>query len=344
MSNRPITLKIEYHHSRANRLNHKENAMNVIGFDISKDTIDVTLLRNSGQVDYIKIANACEGFEKLNDWIRSKRIRKISISMETTGIYYEEAADYFSAIYQVFVINPLKIKEYSKSQFSHTKTDKADSRLIAEYTKRHLDKLTPFRSSENPTLYKLINLLQQLKEQQKETKNRLHTAKDIYIKSTHEAIIELLEEKIDQTSKRIEGMIKQKESLNIEYQNLQTIPAIGKETALILLRHLTDKNFETANKFVAFAGLSPKIEQSGTSVKKNGRLSQYGHRQLKRALFMPALVAYRMNAFPQLVSNLEAAKKPKMIIIVALMRKLAKIAFYIHKTKKPFDKARHQTV
>jgi hypothetical protein len=34
--------------------NHKENAMNVIGFDISKDTIDVTLLRNSGQVDYIK--------------------------------------------------------------------------------------------------------------------------------------------------------------------------------------------------------------------------------------------------------------------------------------------------
>jgi len=201
----------------------------------------------------------------------------------------------------------------------------------------------PFRPSENPILYKLVNLLQQLKEQQKETQNRLHTAKDIYIKSTHEAIIELLEEKIDQTSKRIEGMIKQKESLNIEYQNLQTIPAIGKETAVILLRHLTDKNFETANKFVAFAGLSPKIEQSGTSVNKKGRLSRYGHRQLKRALFMPALVAYRMNAFPQLVSNLEAAKKPKMIIIVALMRKLAKIAFYIHKTKKPFDKARHQT-
>ena len=191
---------------------------------------------------------------------------------------------------------------------------------------------------------KYQELKDKLKEQQKETQNRLHTAKDIYIKSTHEAIIELLEEKIDQTSKRIEGMIKQKESLNIEYQNLQTIPAIGKETAVILLRHLTDKNFETANKFVAFAGLSPKIEQSGTSVNKKGRLSRYGHRQLKRALFMPAIVAYRMNAFPQLVRNLEAAKKPKMIIIVALMRKLAKIAFYIHKTKKPFDKARHQTV
>nr|DAK11158.1 MAG TPA: transposase [Inoviridae sp.] len=318
--------------------------MNVIGLDVSKDTIDATLITTKGSKDYIKISNSIDGFENLINWIKTKRIRKIAISMEATGIYYEQAAEYLSALYTVYVINPLKIKEYAKSQFSHTKTDKADSELIAEFTNRHLDKLTPFRPSENPILYKLVNLLQQLKEQQKETQNRLHTAKDIYIKSTHEAIIELLEEKIDQTSKRIEGMIKQKESLNIEYQNLQTIPAIGKETAVILLRHLTDKNFETANKFVAFAGLSPKIEQSGTSVNKKGRLSRYGHRQLKRALFMPALVAYRMNAFPQLVRNLEAAKKPKMIIIVALMRKLAKIAFYIHKTKKPFDKARHQTV
>ncbi|WP_455030108.1 IS110 family transposase [Neisseria sp.] len=318
--------------------------MNVIGLDVSKDTIDATLITTKGSKDYIKISNNNEGFENLINWIKTKRIRKIAISMEATGIYYEQAAEYLSVLYTVYVINPLKIKEYAKSQFSHTKTDKADSKLIAEFANRHLDKLTSFRPSENPTLYKLINLLQQLKEQQKETQNRLHTAKDIYIKSTHEAIIELLEEKIDQTSKRIEGMIKQKESLNIEYQNLQTIPAIGKETAVILLRHLTDKNFETANKFVAFAGLSPKIEQSGTSVNKKGRLSRYGHRQLKRALFMPAIVAYRMNAFPQLVRNLEAAKKPKMIIIVALMRKLAKIAFYIHKTKKPFDKARHQTV
>ena len=318
--------------------------MNVIGLDVSKDTIDATLITVKGEQDYIKISNDTEGFENLINWIKTKRIRKIAISMEATGIYYEQAAEYLSALYTIFVINPLKIKEYAKSQFSNTKTDKADSKLIADYTKRHLDKLKSFRPSENPTLYKLINLLQQLKQQKHESQNRLHAVKDPFIRSTHESIILLLSKKIDETSKRIDGMIKQQKSLNAEYQNLQTIPAIGKDTAAILLRHLTDKTFETANQFVSFAGLSPKIEQSGISVNKKGRLSRYGHRQLKRALFMPALVAYRMNAFPQLVRNLEAAKKPKMIIIVALMRKLAKIAFYIHKTKKPFDKARHQTV
>lgn len=317
--------------------------MNVIGLDISKETIDATLLKTNGQTDYTKIGNNSEGFEQLTEWIRKNRIRKVVISMEATGIYYEAAAEYLSAIHTVFVINPLKIKDYAKSQFSHTKTDKADSKLIAEYAKRHLDKLTPFKPSENPTLYKMINLLQQLKQQQNESQNRLHAAKDNFIRSTHEAIILLLDNKIIQTAKRIDCMIQQQNNLKPHYQNLQTIPGIGKDTAAILIRHLTDKNFKTANQFVSFAGLSPRIEQSGTSVNKKGKLSRYGHRQLKRALFMPALVAYRINAFPQLVKNLEAAKKPKMVIIVALMRKLAKIAFYIHKTEKPFEKTRHQT-
>ncbi|VTY10281.1 Transposase IS116/IS110/IS902 family protein [Neisseria subflava] len=175
---------------------------------------------------------------------------------------------------------------------------------------------------------------------QNESQNRLHAAKDAFIRATHEAIILLLAKQIDQTAKRIDLMIQQQDSLNTHYKNLQTIPGIGKDTAAILLNHLTDKQFKTANQFVSFAGLSPRIEQSGTSVNKKGRLSRYGHRRLKRALFMPALVAYRIKAFPKLVQNL--SQKPKMIVIVALMRKLAKIAYYIHKTQKPFEKMRYQ--
>ena len=124
--------------------------MNVIGLDVSKNTIDATLITTKGSKDYIKISNNTDGFENLINWIKTKRIRKIAISMEATGIYYEQAAEYLSALYTIFVINPLKIKEYAKSQFSHTKTDKADSKLIAEFANRHLDKLTPFRPSENP--------------------------------------------------------------------------------------------------------------------------------------------------------------------------------------------------
>lgn len=317
--------------------------MNTIGLDISQKTIDATLKKSDGSAYHIKISNDSEGFQKLKAWIKTNRVRKTVIGMEATGIYYEAAADALSETHTVYVINPLKIKNYAESQFSRTKTDKADSNLIAEYTKRHIDKLTAYRKSDNRYLQKLLSLKNQLKEQQKQIKNRLHSSESETIKTIHEDLIQTYQEKIDQAQTAIEAEIDRQEDKNTHYRNLQTISGIGKETAAILYAQLTDKNFQTANKFISYIGLSPQIQQSGTSVNKKGKLSRYGHRRLKSALYMPALVAYRTGAFPQLVRNLTNAGKHKMIIIVAIMRKLAKLAYFIVKTGKPYDATRHKS-
>lgn len=317
--------------------------MNTIGLDISQKTIDATLKKSDGSAYHIKISNDSEGFQKLKAWIKTNRVRKTVIGMEATGIYYEAAADTLSETHTVYVINPLKIKNYAESQFSRTKTDKADSNLIAEYTKRHIDKLTAYRKPDNRYLQKLLSLKNQLKEQQKQIKNRLHSSESETIKTIHEDLIQTYQEKIDQAQTAIEAEIDRQEDKNTHYRNPQTISGIGKETAAILYAQLTDKNFQTANKFISYIGLSPQIQQSGTSVNKKGKLSRYGHRRLKSALYMPALVAYRTGAFPQLVRNLINAGKHKMIIIVAIMRKLAKLAYYIVKTGKPYDATRHKS-
>lgn len=317
--------------------------MNTIGLDISQKTIDATLKKSDGSAYHIKISNDSEGFQKLKAWIKTNRVRKTVIGMEATGIYYEAAADTLSETHTVYVINPLKIKNYAESQFSRTKTDKADSNLIAEYTKRHIDKLTAYRKPDNRYLQKLLSLKNQLKEQQKQIKNRLHSSESETIKNIHEDLIQTYQEKIDQAQTAIEAEIDRQEDKNTHYRNLQTISGIGKETAAILYAQLTDKNFQTANKFISYIGLSPQIQQSGTSVNKKGKLSRYGHRRLKSALYMPALVAYRTGAFPQLVRNLTNAGKHKMIIIVAIMRKLAKLAYFIVKTGKPYDATRHKS-
>lgn len=317
--------------------------MNTIGLDISQKTIDATLKKSDGSAYHIKISNDSEGFQKLKAWIKTNRVRKTVIGMEATGIYYEAAADTLSETHTVYVINPLKIKNYAESQFSRTKTDKADSNLIAEYTKRHIDKLTAYRKPDNRYLQKLLSLKNQLKEQQKQIKNRLHSSESETIKTIHEDLIQTYQEKIDQAQTAIEAEIDRQEDKNTHYRNLQTISGIGKETAAILYAQLTDKNFQTANKFISYIGLSPQIQQSGTSVNKKGKLSRYGHRRLKSALYMPALVAYRTGAFPQLVRNLTNAGKHKMIIIVAIMRKLAKLAYFIVKTGKSYDATRHKS-
>ncbi|HFA2255931.1 TPA: IS110-like element ISNgo3 family transposase, partial [Neisseria gonorrhoeae] len=302
--------------------------MNIIGPDISKDTIDATLHKTNGSIHYIKFKNNDDGLKQFRLWIKGNRIRKVYIGMEATGIYYEKAADMLSSYYTVYVINPLKIKDYGKSRFNRTKTDKADSNLIADYIKRHQDTLIPYQIPKNKALQKLINLKNQLQQQQKQIKNRLHSTEEDFIRNIHQDLIDTIQDKMEQVKIAISEQIK-KQTDNNHYRNLQTIPSIGKDTASVLYAQLTEKHFKTANQFVSYAGLSPAIIQSGTSVRGRGRLSRYGNRRLKSTLYMPALCAYRFNAFPKLINNLKKAGKPKMVIIVAIMRKLAKPAYYI---------------
>lgn len=315
--------------------------MNIIGLDISKDTIDATLHKTNGSIHYIKFKNNDDGLKQFRLWIKGNRIRKAYIGMEATGIYYEKAADMLSSYYTVYVINPLKIKDYGKSRFNRTKTDKADSNLIADYIKRHQDTLIPYQIPKNKALQKLINLKNQLHQHQKQIKNRLHSIEEDFIRNIHQDLIDTIQDKMEQVKIAISEQIK-KQTDNNHYRNLQTIPSIGKDTASVLYAQLTEKHFKTANQFVSYAGLSPAIIQSGTSVRGRGRLSRYGNRRLKSTLYMPALCAYRFNAFPKLINNLKKAGKPKMVIIVAIMRKLAKLAYYIVKTGQPYDAERHR--
>ncbi|HFC7791812.1 TPA: IS110-like element ISNgo3 family transposase, partial [Neisseria meningitidis] len=290
--------------------------MNIIGLDISKDTIDATLHKTNGSIHYIKFKNNDDGLKQFRLWIKGNRIRKAYIGMEATGIYYEKAADMLSSYYTVYVINPLKIKDYGKSRFNRTKTDKADSNLIADYIKRHQDTLIPYQIPKNKALQKLINLKNQLQQHQKQIKNRLHSTEEDFIRNIHQDLIDTIQDKMEQVKIAISEQIK-KQTDNNHYRNLQTIPSIGKDTASVLYAQLTEKHFKTANQFVSYAGLSPAIIQSGTSVRGRGRLSRYGNRRLKSTLYMPALCAYRFNAFPKLINNLKKAGKPKMVIIVA---------------------------
>lgn len=315
--------------------------MNIIGLDISKDTIDATLHKTNGSIHYIKFKNNDDGLKQFRLWIKGNRIRKAYIGMEATGIYYEKAADMLSSYYTVYVINPLKIKDYGKSRFNRTKTDKADSNLIADYIKRHQDTLIPYQIPKNKALQKLINLKNQLQQHQKQIKNRLHSTEEDFIRNIHQDLIDTIQDKMEQVKIAISEQIKKQTDYN-HYRNLQTIPSIGKDTASVLYAQLTEKHFKTANQFVSYAGLSPAIIQSGTSVRGRGRLSRYGNRRLKSMLYMPALCAYRFNAFPKLINNLKKAGKPKMVIIVAIMRKLAKLAYYIVKTGQPYDAERHR--
>ena len=95
---------------------------------------------------------------------------------------------------------------------------------------------------------------------------------------------------------------------------------------------------------VAYAGLDPRQHQSGSSVRGKPRLSKVGHARLRKALYMPAMVATTRTAWGRaLKQRLAAAGKPPMLILGAMMRKLVHVAYGVLRSGRPFDPVLHQT-
>ena len=123
------------------------------------------------------------------------------------------------------------------------------------------------------------------------------------------------------------------------HQLLCTIKGIGSLTAAVLLAEMAGPDqVERARQAAAHAGLSPRREQSGQTVRRKRGIGKEGSRYLRKALYMPALVAIKHNApLRHFAAKLKAAGKPPMAIVCAVMRKLLHISFGVLKHQQPFN-------
>ena len=119
---------------------------------------------------------------------------------------------------------------------------------------------------------------------------------------------------------------------------MTSIKGISDRTAWSILAYLGDYRwFDNAKEVSSYAGLNPRIEDSGTSVHRS-RVSKMGSRRLRKALYMPALSAARFNpVLEAFYQKLIAKGKPKKVALIAVMRKLLVIAYGVLKSGKAFD-------
>ena len=109
---------------------------------------------------------------------------------------------------------------------------------------------------------------------------------------------------------------------------LRSIPGIADTIAAWLLGEIQFHSFKSAKQVAAFAGLTPKRKESGTSLKGKSRVSKIGNTWLRKALYMPAIVAKRFDPVVKaLCTRLEERGKHTMQIICAAMRKLIPVDF-----------------
>lgn len=312
----------------------------VLGIDIAKSSFDVRLLSKDKTLS-AQFKNNQEGFESLEKWLDAQGVKELHACMEATNRYWEDLADYLAINHEVSVVNPMVIKGFAMSQLRRNKTDKLDALVIAEYCLKMQPKLWIAPSQTERDLKEQVRYRQTLENTIRQHQSRLRDARSKSVRESIQRTIEQLEQELKELNKDIREAIKADSNTKQQVDLLTSIPGLAERSALRILTEIGDlKNYDSASAVSADAGLSPSMYQSGTSIKRNPKLSKLGKATLRAALYFPAITAMKFNPLIKAFANrLKAKHKPSKVIIVAVMRKLLHIAYGVIKNNKPFDPA-----
>lgn len=119
---------------------------------------------------------------------------------------------------------------------------------------------------------------------------------------------------------------------------LTSIPGIGIKTAIMLIV-ITDnfKKFEHHKQLIAFVGFSPRIYESGSSVRGRSSICKMGKSQIRKLLYLCSWSAKRWNKKrKEMYERLITKGKAERVAKIALANKLLKQAFAIGKNKEKY--------
>lgn len=316
----------------------------IVGIDIAKRTFDIATLQDNGKFRTKGgLPNQKAGFETLLAWLEKHASPDAWIVMEATGVYHEALAEFlFRQGYQVSVVNPAQVASYARSQLQRIKTDKADAKLLADYGKRHCDQLRRWQP-DPPSIRQLRALVRRLEDlegiQQMEL-NRLDVADDNVRESIRTLLLHVAQQ-IKETEKAIARHIDDDPDLRGKKDLIVSIKGIGDKTAALLLAELGDPlRFHSARALGAFAGVTPKLQESG-QFRGRTPISRIGSARLRAGLYMPAISAITHNpAIREQAARLRERGKAGKQVVCAAMRKLLGIVYGVLKSGQPFDVTR----
>lgn len=307
-----------------------QSQTNYTGIDVSKLFFDVSI-GEDGKYSHHKFSNDEIGFNSLLKLLSSTS----HVVMEASGPYYLKLASYlYKKGIAVSVVNPLVIRRFCQMRMTRAKTDKKDSRMIAEYGKTENPSLWQIPEQHVITLQQMEALLLKLNKETTALSNQLESF-------THTG---MLTKQLEKTIKKeLDHKHKLQQELNNAMQalaeqhysemlsNLESIPGIGKKTAMMLIVITGGfSRFDDYRKLCSYIGICPRIYDSGTSVKGKARICKMGMSRIRAMLYICTWSAKRCNkACKELYDRLLSKGKAKKQALIAVANKLIKQAFTI---------------
>jgi transposase len=314
------------------------------GVDVSAATLAVAILQDGQPLEQREFPNTDSGHKALIACLHKRKARA-RVSLEATGIDSLNLARALDAAdeVEVAVLNPKVVNRFAQT-LRRSKTDSADAQVLAEYSRRMDFVAWRTPSRKGLQLRTISRHIDGLTVEHTREQNRLHAA--LGSAATPGCVVQDLKRSLASLQRRMVrlrreamALIASDAILAQRFELMISIPGIAEISALQVLGELATLSPEmSVRQWVAHSGLDPVHEDSGTSVHRPSRISRAGSRHLRRALYMPALVAAQcdphLRAFYEL---LQSRHKAKLQALIAVARKLLHAIDGIFRSQTPYD-------
>lgn len=304
-----------------------------IGVDVSRAELVISMSSERRPCSVVNDAPSIEA------WLREVP-SGAHIAMESTGRYHALLAHLASqAGFKVYVLNARDVFFYARALGTRGKTDGVDSGVIARYLAEHHAHLHPWRaaSSLQQRLQDLLTRRAQVAASRSALKQVLNGVdpRDIDPRALQAAFDTFLQAMDD----RVQALIACDEQLSAGCTKLRTITGIGPQTSALLATLLSRFDFTSADALVAYSGLDPRPNDSGTK-RGRRRLSKKGPPLLRRQMYLAGFAASHSKALKPLYQSIRAKGFASTEAFVILGRKLLRVAFAVWKGTESFNPAR----
>jgi transposase len=313
-----------------------------LGCDIAKLKLDVSLVNEQGIEQWAdKISNDPATIATFLLTLTGHYLDdNITCVVEATGRYHYSLLEAAMAAHvPIKVYNPLLTKQGVKASVRGKKTDRTDALLIARLGLRGEGRLysgEPFMVTKlHARSYQKLGVVSNILARHTEHLQAMH--EDGLTTSVQETF-DAIQASITAARKTLYQELTASAS-GPTFTKLQTIPGVGPYVAASLIGEIQSmERFNTAHALTAFAGLDPRIRQSGKVLNSTGRLTKRGSSYLRRSIFIAAHAAKRYDPnFKALYDKKRAEGKSYTVATIVVARKLLSVIRAVWLSKENYD-------
>lgn len=283
----------------------------------------------------VRIANTGTA---IDEWLATLDGREAQVVLEATGRYDRLLCSALERWRRPYCrVNPARARDFARATGQLAKTDTIDARLLARMGETLSPPVTTPPDPARQQLESLHTRRDQLVAMRQQERARLHTA-DPSERDSIARHLGWLDTEIAAIEQQCQLLVRTNVTLNEQSTRLRSIPGIGQITAFTLMAHMPELGDSSPGGMAALAGLAPFNADSG--IHRGQRHIRAGRKRVRDALYMAALVAYRLKSpFARMVQAMQAKGKPFKVMIIAIARKLLVIANAILRDKTTFEAA-----